>query len=326
MSTIQKQTILIVDDVPENITSLGDLLGDIYEIRFALNGRNALAMAHDVDLVLLDIVMPGLNGYEVCRRLTTDDRTANVPVIFITAMDDAKDEAFGLTLGAVDYITKPFSGPIVEARVKTQLELKKKTDLLAKLAQYDGLTGVANRRRFDQVIETEWKRATRDRSWLSLIFLDIDHFKGYNDRYGHPAGDKCLKQVASCLEQASSRATDLVARYGGEEFAIILPGTDAAGACIVAGSIREVVNNCAIEYAESPIAAWLTVSIGVASVIPSSDFTLQDLIVFADESMYEAKSKGRNRIQCRTKQGVKNQSPAANRRAYSESLLTSLPA
>ncbi len=299
----EKATILIVDDVPENVMILSRLLGDDYEIRFASSGPDALTTLADgsVDVVLLDVVMPGIDGYEVCRRLKADDRTVDIPIIFITARDDAEDEARGLALGAVDYITKPFNAPIVKARVRTHVELKRKTDLLARMAQLDGLTGIANRRRFDQVLETEWRRGVRAESWLSLIMLDIDHFKSYNDLYGHPAGDHCLKQVAASLEASSTRPEDLAARYGGEEFAVLLPATDLAGALSVAERIRENVRNFAIEHAGSSISPLVTGSFGVASFVPTASRSPSQLIAAADGYLYAAKKQGRDRIHCQSK-------------------------
>jgi diguanylate cyclase (GGDEF)-like protein len=327
MKTIDKPTLLIVDDVPGNIMILGDLLGEDYEVRFALSGRDALLAAAegDVDMILLDVIMPGLDGYQVCRSLKSDDRTADIPVIFITARDDVEDEARGLAMGAVDYITKPFSRAIVKARIKTQVDLKKKTDLLARLAQLDGLTGLANRRRFDQVVEQEWQRGVRAGSWLSLILLDIDHFKSYNDHYGHPTGDTCLKQVAACLEETSGRAADLAARYGGDEFAILMPGTDPAGAQWVADRVRNSVRNHAIEHAESPASTRVTVSIGVASVIPTNLGSPDQLIEFADEVLYAAKARGRDRIQCRTQEKAKSGTRSAEVSEVVEATMLSWP-
>ncbi len=297
----EKATILIVDDVSENIMILGDLLGDDYEARFALNGADALATVAQggVDVILLDVMMPGIDGYEVCRRLKSDDRTMDIPIIFITAKDDVEDEARGLALGAVDYITKPFNAPIVKARVRTHVELKSKTDLLARMAQIDGLTGLANRRRFDEVLDSEWQRAVRVQTWLSLIMLDIDHFKKYNDFYGHPVGDACLQQVACSLETTSTRASDLVARYGGEEFAVLLPGNGPAGALGVAEKIAAGVQALNIEHADSPVSTVVTMSIGIASVVPTSRGSAAQLIASADEYLYAAKQQGRDRICCK---------------------------
>jgi diguanylate cyclase (GGDEF)-like protein len=299
-----KATILIVDDVPENVMALGDLLGDDYEVRFALNGQDALTLAAEgnVDVILLDVMMPGLDGYEVCRRLKAHDRTADIPIIFVTGRDGVEDEARGLALGAVDYIAKPVNAPIVKARVRTHVELKHRTDLLARMAQLDGLTGVANRRRLDQALAEEWGRAMRTGMWLSLVLLDIDHFKRYNDRYGHPAGDSCLKRLASSLVESSTRAGDLVARYGGEEFAALLPGTAPAGALQVTDKIRQGVRDLAIEHAASPVSNLVTVSVGVGCVVPDTDGSPSQLIATADRCLYAAKKQGRDRAVCEREQ------------------------
>lgn len=189
-----REKILIDDDDPTSIITLGEVLKDKYDIFVATNGEEALKRAKNelTDLILLDIMMPGMDGYEVCRRLKEDKVTEKIPVIFITSKNSEEDEAVGLELGAVDYFTKPFRIPIIKARIKNHLELKRKSDILASLSFTDGLTGVANRRRFDEAVEYEWKRAQRSSQPLSLILIDIDDFKLYNDNYGHLAGDECL--------------------------------------------------------------------------------------------------------------------------------------
>ena len=295
----QKHTILIVDDVPTNIKVLGEALKSEHKVRFARNGSKALEMAMSSpspDLILLDIMMPGMDGYEVCRKLKAEACTKNIPVIFITARDQEEDETKGLELGAVDYITKPFSIPIVKVRVKTHLELKRHRDMLENLSMLDGLTGISNRRRFDERLEVEWKRARRESSFLSLIMIDIDYFKAFNDHYGHQAGDDCLKSVAITLQSSVNRPADCVARYGGEEFACILPVTDMQGALVVAETLRKNVFTLNIPHAYSPVANSATISLGAASILPASGGTPDVLVEAADKALYHAKESGRNQI------------------------------
>jgi len=293
-----KPTILIVDDTPTNIETLDEVLEDRYEILVATDGRRALevAVGEKPDLVLLDIVMPGMDGFEVCRRLKSDPATWSIPVIFITAMSEVADEAAGLEVGAIDYIIKPFSPPIVRARVRNHLELKRHRDLLEHLSEVDGLTGIANRRRFDSSLASEWQRGTRSRSSLALLMLDVDEFKAYNDYYGHADGDQCLRRIAATMRGALRRPADLAARYGGEEFAGILPDTDMDAAAGMAERIRAGVEELAISHDRSWVAPVVTVSIGVASAVPRSDHEPLSLVARADVHLYRAKRSGCNRV------------------------------
>jgi PleD family two-component response regulator len=220
---IKKQSVLIVDDMVSNIEILSGVLGSEYDVLFATSGKDALDIAHDQtpDLILLDVVMPDMDGYEVCAKLKADEKTRDIPVIFVTAMDQEEDESKGLNAGVIDYITKPVRSSIVKARVRNHLELKRYRDLLKELSTVDGLTGIPNRRRFDEVLESEWRRARRNQTPLSLLLMDIDFFKAYNDHYGHVAGDDCLRQLAKGLAEIVRRPADLVARYGGEEFVLL---------------------------------------------------------------------------------------------------------
>ncbi len=295
-----KSTILIVDDMVANIKVLGELLKDEYKIRLATNGEKALQISRSSnppDLILLDVIMPEMDGYEVCAQLKTDKATKNIPVIFITAMDLEKDETKGLSLGAVDYITKPFSLPIVKARVKTHLELKHHRDILEDLSTLDGLTGISNRRRFDEILEIEWLRALRESTSLALLMIDIDHFKLYNDNYGHIAGDDCLKLVAKNLLDGIPRPADFLARYGGEEFAAILPMTDTKGAVTVGSSLIMHINALKIPHVHSLVSDQITISIGAASIIPDRRNSSVFLIENADNCLYLAKEGGRNRVE-----------------------------
>ena len=294
----QRATVLIVDDSPGIIQTLAGVLEDEFEVIFATRGARALEQvaARPVDLILLDVVMPEMDGHEVCRRLKGMDESRDIPVIFLTARGEADEEALGLSLGAVDYIGKPFSPPVVLARVRTHIELKNKRDELQRLSMVDGLTGIANRRRFDEVLEREWRRARRERYPLSLLMLDVDHFKAYNDHYGHLAGDDALRRVARAIEVNGRRPGDFVGRYGGEEFVCILPTSDAAGALAVGEQCRGAVEALAIPHAGSSVAAVVSVSIGVATIEPSGGDALATLLERADDALYQAKREGRNRV------------------------------
>jgi two-component system, cell cycle response regulator len=441
-------SILIVDDQPANLKVLAKMLeGKNYKVRKALDGESALmaAQANPPDLILLDIKMPDLNGYQVCQQLKSQPITKNIPVIFISALSETFDKLTAFEVGGIDYITKPFQEEEVMARINSQLtiqkqqkalikereklrqeiqqrqeaeailyqsralissilnssldgiaaleavrnpkngqiadfrclvvnpiigkifnrnpqdlmgkllfkkivtridprlfdafvklvetgqtlnqelsnhtglELKwyqliavklgdgfsltvrditerKKLDLkLTQLATIDGLTGIANRRNFDLTLEREWKRCQREEKPLSLILIDLDFFKKYNDHYGHQAGDDCLRKIALTMTNLVKRSTDLVARYGGEEFAIILPNTNSEGAIKIAEIIREKIQILQIRHEFSNISNYVTLSLGIATMIPTSEISPEKLINQADQSLYKAKSEGRDR-------------------------------
>ncbi|MBU1004178.1 MAG: PleD family two-component system response regulator [Proteobacteria bacterium] len=296
----EKSRILIVDDSSFNIIILGEALSGEFEVSVATNGEDALATAmgpNQPDLVLLDIIMPGIDGHEVCRRLKSDASTASIPVIFITSMSEVEDETRGLELGAVDYITKPFSIPIVKARVRSHVELKRQRDILRDLSTLDGLTGIPNRRRFDEFFNLEWLRGRRSQTQISMVMADIDHFKAYNDNYGHAEGDECLRKVARAMKDCIKRPSDLLARYGGEEFAVILPETESQGAQHLAEALRAAVDSLNIPHAHSPVADHVTISVGVATLTPGALKEPEFLIKKADAMLYKAKNNGRNQVQ-----------------------------
>ena len=295
----ERYSLLIVDDAPTNIHALASLLKDEYRILVAPDGEKALQIARGEfppDLILLDVQMPQMDGYEVCRRLKSGSPSNRIPVIFVTARNAAEDEELGFNLGAVDYISKPFHPAVVRARVRNQMNLKIRTDLLEELSLVDGLTGIFNRRYFDEHFEEEKKRMSHLHVSLSLIMMDIDNFKVYNDNYGHGAGDECLQQVARVLKGGVVRAGDFVARYGGEEFVALLVGTDDKEAMVVAERLRSAVESLEIVHGYSPIAQVVTLSLGVASFGPGdSPEKLATLLKRADQALYKAKKEGRNR-------------------------------
>lgn len=291
--------LLLVDDQPINIQVLYQIFQDDYDVFFATSGEEALKFCTTrlPDLILLDVMMPGMDGLETCRHLQADELTARIPVIFVTAQNEPNDETRAFEAGGVDFITKPVNPTVVRARVKTHLTLKAQTDMLRALVFIDGLTGVANRRRFDELLNTEWRHCQRSGSPLSLLMIDIDHFKLYNDHYGHQTGDTCLKQVAQTLQSHFKRPHDLVARYGGEEFVCLLPESTLEGALHKAKSLCEAVAQLKIPHATSPTAPEVTISIGVASVVPSAEDSPGLLLAHADTLLYKAKHSGRNQAQ-----------------------------
>ena len=299
MKEEKRRHLLLVDDVPVNIKILAQAFKNDYRLSFATNGEDALKQASadpPPDLVLLDIIIPKMDGYEVCQRLKENPKTRHIPVIFLTAKSLEEDEARGLDLGAVDYITKPISLPIVRARVKTHLELKQHRELLENLSTLDGLTGIPNRRYFDDFLNMEWRRAMRSKNKISLVMIDIDYFKNFNDNYGHTRGDDALKQVAKTLASSFRRSADFVARYGGEEFVVVLPETEEEAAAFVADIMRKKVAALDIEHKFSEIGDRLTISMGVASVVPELNSDPASLINAADKALYKAKERGRNQV------------------------------
>ncbi len=289
--------ILVVDDAMENIQILHQALQDEHDVLFALNGAKAMHIAQNQlpDLILLDAVMPDMDGYAVCRALRESPATRDIPIIFVTALKTPEDETRALEAGAADFITKPVNAAVVRARVRTQLTVKRQSDALRELTLTDGLTGVSNRRAFDEALDSEWRRCGRAQVPMALILADIDHFKNFNDAYGHQAGDACLQQVAAAMRRAAARPQDVVARYGGEEFAILLPHEDGRGGESVARKILDEIALLGIAHARSSVSPWVTLSMGLASVTPSEQQDSAQLVKRADALLYEAKNQGRNR-------------------------------
>lgn len=301
-STHGKPKLLVVDDQPINIQVMYRCFAGDYQVFMATSGEQALSIckSNPPDLLLLDVVMPGLDGFEVCKQLKADETTNHIPVIFVTAHTDPAQETHGLNLGAVDFIAKPVNPDVVRARVKTHLTLKFQSDLLRKLVFLDGLTGVFNRRYFDQQVSTEWSRATRNQLPLSVILLDVDYFKRYNDHYGHQAGDDALRTVAHALKTCLRRPADLVARYGGEEFGCILPETTYDDALLIAHALERKVRELALPHADSSVDKVITISVGLATRQGQGQGDapgdVADLIGLADSLLYQAKHTGRGKV------------------------------
>ncbi|MBD6617608.1 PleD family two-component system response regulator [Komarekiella sp. 'clone 1'] len=300
-----------------------------YRVVEVSDGKQCLDAYETVkpDIVLLDAVMPEMDGFSCCKQLlqiarnnlisalaTFDTDSAigstvisklweRTPILMITSLNDEESVDRAFEAGATDYITKPIHWAVLRQRLRRLLQqaqvykqLEAANQALQHLANVDGLTGLANRRRFDDYLNTQWINLAQEESPLSLILCDIDFFKFYNDRYGHPAGDICLQQVGAVLNRKAQKHQDLLARYGGEEFAVIMPNTHASGALHVATAMQAAVRDLQIVHHGSAVSQYVTLSMGVATVIPTWESSPSDLIVGADKALYRAKAEGRDRI------------------------------
>jgi len=313
--------ILIVDDTKANLISLEAILeGEDLNVMTVSNGNDALKilLKGKIDIILLDVQMPGMNGFEVAELMRANNKTKNIPIIFITAINKEEEYIFkGYELGAVDYLYKPISNEILKSKVKVfiklneqakiieektkaleekivQLELTEKK--LNRLIRIDELTGVYNRRAFEEIFDLEWARTIRSNGYFSALMIDIDNFKIFNDTYGHLVGDECLKNIAKIIEKTLRRITDKVARLGGEEFVVLLPETDSKGAELIAEEIRKNIEYLEIVNEGVETSEFVTVSIGISSVKPTRFMEKKGFIDCADKALYTAKKNGRNMI------------------------------
>ena len=293
----KEYTILIADDEKMNLDILGGILSPLYNLLVAKSGERALKLAkrHRPDLILLDIVMPGMSGFDVIGELKADDGTAAIPVIFITGLAGDEDEEKGFFLGAADYISKPFNKAVVKARVSTQLRTLDQLRIIERVCFVDTLTKISNRGCFEKRLEVEWSRAAREKTPFGILLMDIDNFKEYNDTYGHPQGDAALKAFAATASGTLLRAVDFIARWGGEEFVILLPGTGPGGAAEVAEKVRGSVEAAVIPAGDGK-ETRITVSVGAHATVPGAGADSGDFLEKADKALYRAKAAGRNRV------------------------------
>ncbi|NUN63910.1 diguanylate cyclase [Pseudanabaena biceps] len=329
MTEINESKLLIVDDEPLNRELLRRHLSNsgYVNIEAVESGHQALEMlnSQSIDLVLLDMMMPSMNGLQVMEKLKSHAEWRVIPVIIISALNEKEMMLTCIQKGAEDYLIKPYDRVLLKARVSACLEKKNLHDRevlnkqkleaaykelalayyelevvkneLEALSHRDGLTGISNRRHFDNVLDREFKASQREKTYLSLILFDIDYFKKYNDTYGHLAGDDCLCRVADSANHVVKRPRDTLARYGGEEFAVILPDTDAIGANFCAEKIRREIEMLEIQHRSSDTSSYVTASLGVSTLSPHSKvLTYQQLIQEADIALYQAKREGKNQV------------------------------
>jgi diguanylate cyclase (GGDEF)-like protein len=315
--------ILVVDDQFDNADLVKYLLesagyADVVTFSSAERAFEYLGKDAAVDLILMDVNMPCVDGITACRRIKADPALEDVPVIMVTAQTEREVIDLAFAAGAADFVRQPFDRIELLARVRSALALKAQIDCrkarerelananlqLERLARVDALTGIANRRALDEALGAEWRRAARASNCLTLVLVDIDFFKAYNDTYGHPAGDACLARVARLLESVLRRPADLAGRFGGEEFVILLPDTSLEGAFAVAERVRAGVEAFGIVHTASSVASVVTISAGVASATPAAGILPPSLVEAADTALYEAKAAGRNRVVRAPKSGV----------------------
>jgi len=297
MNSEKENSLLIIDDEKTNLKILTHILGQEYTIYTATNGTTGIKIAKEYlpDLILLDIIMPELDGYQVLSELKQNEKTKKIPVIFITGLDSEKDEEKGLALDAADYITKPFSALIVKLRVRNQIQMINQLRTIEYMSMHDQLTKIANRRSFDERLHLEWNQAIRELTPISILMADLDKFKILNDTYGHQQGDTILQMVAKIFPRSLRRPGDFAARWGGEEFAILLPNTPLDGALDIAEKIRADVEKTDFPCTDGSTLK-VTLSIGVNSQAPVQDSSIVHFLSSADKALYAAKQAGRNRV------------------------------
>jgi len=293
----KKNSLLIIDDEKLNIKLLTHILSPEYAIYTATNGPSGIKIATEYmpDIILLDILMPEMDGYQILSELKRYEKTKNIPVIFITGLDGKKDEEKALALGGVDYITKPFSAIVVKIRVRNQIQMINQLRTIEFLSMHDHLTKLPNRRNFDERLHMEWVRAIREQTTISILMMDLDRFKAVNDTYGHEQGDNVIQNVAGIFRYSLRRPGDFAARWGGEEFAVLLPNTPLSGALDIAERIRANVEGAEIPRSGGETLK-ITISIGVNSQAPTNESAVSLFLSNSDKALRAAKEAGRNNV------------------------------
>ncbi|MBK1887124.1 GGDEF domain-containing protein [Marinobacter sp. DY40_1A1] len=294
MSINRAPTVLIVEDEPVGIASLVGILGDACELIISQNLAEARGLlSGEIDTVLLDLYLPDGSGLVFLNELRASERYAYVPVICISASDNTRDIEEAFRHGATDYVLKPFNKTILSSKVSTFIDLKRKTDMLAEAALIDPLTGIGNRRLFNQQLDLEWRRASRQNNTLGLVLIDLDHFKQINDQHGHAQGDLCLQKLAATMNTSFARAGEVVARLGGDEFVALIPGADLQSTVLAANNlIQSIRAECQSCPKRAKTCTPFTISVGCSAIQPSSLSNAAELVEAADRSLYEAKEDG----------------------------------
>lgn len=297
---IKNATLLLVDDDPTVLDFLCSVLEEHYRLIVATNAADGLVLASakpKPDMILLDINLPDMSGYDVCNALKNLPGTKDIPIIFVTGRSEDVDFSHGFDMGAIDYIVKPINATVLKARVRNHISLLRKTQALETLALTDPLTKIANRRRYDEAFNEEWRRSMRSKKVMSLIIIDIDEFKQYNDNLGHGKGDEVLTQFGEILRYCCKRNSDLPARIGGEEFVALLPDTDREGAILIIDKIMQELHNAAIPHPFSSVSERVTISSGIVTGYPEQGELPETMYVRADKALYRAKHAGKNQYQ-----------------------------
>ncbi len=307
--------ILVVDDSRTYQAILAAYLASMgYESVSAMNGKEALELFPQEwpSLILMDVNMPGMDGYDVARKIRDlgEEWAEWVPIIFLSSSIEDKDIVMGIEAGGDDYLSKPISEMVLKAKIRAMLrmadvrrraldatqELAKVNEKLERLTRIDGLTGIANKRYFNEYLQHEWLRCTREKLPISLLFIDVDYFKFYNDNYGHLEGDVCLKKIAHALDESIYRISDMVFRYGGEEMAVILPDVEHHGMCHMGEVMVQAIRDLKLPHAFSSVTDVVTISTGGTTIVPEQEQHEDMLIRQADQCVYQAKAQGRNRF------------------------------
>lgn len=299
MKDTKEFKILIIEDGELNRKVLTDALQDIYVLDAISSGKDAIKKIREFrpHLILLDIILPDINGFDVLKQVKETHDLKDIPVIIITGLDNDQDEEKGLSMGAVDYIRKPFNSFLVKARVNTHIQITKQMLMIEKLSFYDALTCLPNRRKFDYHVEYEWHRAIRKKSFIGFLMMDLDNFKNYNDHYGHAQGDEMLRGVAEVLRNTLNRSTDIPCRWGGEEFAVLIPETNPEELLLIAEKIRAEIEVLKVPSIRTNEATRITISIGAGCMVPRQNELLGEFIQNVDRLLYKAKNGGKNQVQ-----------------------------